>query len=124
MGAILGLVLLIVAGAEEAPAPQSDQAMLTYQEMTAVAPRCRARAGADILVCGRRDADRYRVPYITATPGDPKALTVHQERAKLLARPVPCQERGPFLIGCGMVGVTVSTTLANGKTEVERPPAP
>jgi hypothetical protein len=117
-----GLALLLQAGGA-APAT-TETALLTYEQMTAVAPRCRQRQGADILVCGRRDADKYRVPYITATPGDPKALTVHQERAKLLARPVPCQERGPFLIGCGMVGVTVSTTLANGKTEVERPPAP
>jgi hypothetical protein len=123
MVSTLGLALLLLAGADAA-ATTSEQALITYEKMTAVAPRCRQRGGADILVCGRRDADKYRVPYITAVPGDPKNLTVHQERAKLLARPSPCEENGPFLIGCGMVGVTVSTTLANGKTEVERPPAP
>lgn len=124
MGATFGLALLMLAGPEAATPVGSDQALLTYETMTAVAPRCRQRTGADILVCGRRDADRYRVPYITAVPGDPRNLTVHQERAKLLARPTPCQERGAFLIGCGMAGVTISTTLANGRTEVERPPAP
>lgn len=124
MGSSLGLALLVLAGAGDAAPAKSEQALLTYREMTAVAPRCRTRPGADILVCGRRDADRYRVPFILPTPGDPKNLTVHQERAELLARPSPCEERGPFLIGCGMVGVTVSTKLASGETEVVRPPAP
>lgn len=111
---------LLLAGA---PAP-ADAAMLTYETMTQVAPRCRAREGADILVCGRRDADRYRVPFIVATPGDLRHLGVHAERATLLRRDTGCEAMSAFLVGCGMAGVTVGVNLGSGQAEVARPLAP
>jgi hypothetical protein len=123
MAAASILLLLFAAPPPAAPAAQAA-AMLTYEEMTQVAPRCRQRAGADILVCGRRDADRYRVPFLAATPGDPRRLGVHEERATWLRRPDNCEEMSAFLVGCGSFGVSVSTNLGSGKAEVVRPLAP
>jgi hypothetical protein len=114
------IALLLAAGAAD---PEAEM-LLSYEALTQVAPRCRQRSGADILVCGRRDADRYRVPFVSATPGDPRRLGVREERATWLRRPTGCDERGAFLVGCGMVGVSVSTNLATGKAEVARPLAP
>ncbi len=106
------------------PALAGRSALETYQQKTAAGPRCKAAAsGDDITVCGRRDADRYRVPLVVPTLGDPKLVNVPLERAKLVATESPCQTRGPFLVGCGAVGVSVSTKLGTGKIEY-RPLAP
>lgn len=107
------------------PAVADTAAMDTYLDLTRVEPRCQAAVGGEILVCGRREADKYRVPLITPPPaGSPRIVDVHAERAKLIAIETPCQQRGPHLVGCGMVGVTMSTKLGGtGKVEV-RPIAP
>ena len=105
------------------PALAGPTALETYQEKTAANPRCKAAEGAEITVCGRREADKYRVPLVVPTPGDPKLVNVPLERAKLIATESPCQTRGPFLVGCGAVGVSVSTKLGTGKVEY-RPIAP
>ncbi len=62
--------------------------------------------GDEIMVCGARKADRYRVPLIGYELGDPRGETVEAERERLQHRTTACQDRGPFLIGCGFVGVT------------------
>lgn len=105
-----------------APAAAADP-IDTYRDMTSVAPRCRQATGDEIMVCGRRDADRYRVPFIVPTPGDPKTRGVPEERALLIAGQSPCKSNGPFLVGCGAVGVNVSTKIGGGKVEY-RPLAP
>ena len=46
-----------------------------------------------------------------------------EERAELIATGSPCEQLGPYLIGCGMVGVSVSTRIGTGKIEY-RPLAP
>jgi hypothetical protein len=97
--------------------------MDVYLERTSAEPRCRAAQGDEIMVCGRREADRYRVPFLVPTPGDPKRLGVLEERAMWTREPPPCEQHGPYLIGCGAVGVTVSTKLGTGKIEY-RPLAP
>ena len=86
-------------------------ALETYQQRTTVEPRCRQAAGDEIVVCGRREADRYRVPLIERDPGDPRGETLMGERERIQNKTTPCQQRGPYLVGCGMVGVTVSTTI-------------
>lgn len=112
-------LLLLLAAPASATEP-----MDRYLEQTSVEPRCRAATADEIMVCGRREADKYRLPFVPApTPGDPKARGVHEERSRLVATEAPCQQRGPYLIGCGMVGFKVSTKLATGKTEY-RPLAP
>lgn len=115
---------LILIALIAAPAFGQSSPLDVYQEKTAAGPRCKiSRSGEDITVCGRRDADRYRVPLVVPTPGDPKLVNVPAERARLVATEAPCQTRGPFLVGCGAVGVSVSTKLGTGKVEY-RPLAP
>jgi hypothetical protein len=112
--------LILVAFA--APAGAADP-MDAYFDKTSAEPRCKAAAGSDIVVCGRRYADKYRVPFLIPTRGDPKTRGVHDERAMLIAQESPCQSLGPYLIGCGAVGVSVSTKFGGGKIEY-RPLAP
>ena len=119
MSRMAALITLAIA----APAAATEP-MDLYLEQTSVEPRCRAAKADEIMVCGRRDADRYRVPFVPApTPGDPKARGVHEERSRLTATEVPCQQRGPYLIGCGMVGFKLSTRIGSGEIEY-RPLAP
>lgn len=104
-------------------APDVDQAMARYRDQTRAAADCRDRTGDDILVCSRRDADRWRVPLVQIDPADPKNQSVATERDRLLARTDNCQEKSTFLVGCGMAGVSVSTR--SGVSLIgERPIAP
>lgn len=80
-----------------------------YRRLTRATPHCEARTSADeIAVCGRRDADRYRVPLIEHDPGDPAHEGVAAERERLLARTSNCREKSLFLVGCGSAGATAS----------------
>jgi hypothetical protein len=100
-----------------------DDAIARYREQTVAGPHCAvARSNTDITVCGRRNADRYRVPLVTHDAGDPKNQDVPGERERLLARTSNCEEKSIFLVGCGSVGVSVGTkgVLLGG----ERPLAP
>lgn len=108
-----------------APAAGADGDLIdTYLERTSANPRCKAAVGDEIAVCGRREADRYRVPLVPApTPGDPKARGVPEERARLVATENGCVRMSAMPYGCGMVGVSVSTKLGSGKVEY-RPIAP
>jgi hypothetical protein len=90
-------------------APDLDAALERYRERTKVAIDCRGDRLDDIVICGRRDADRYRVPFNMIDPNDPKNQTVAAERDRLLARTNNCQEKSTFLVGCGKAGVGVST---------------
>jgi hypothetical protein len=112
------LIPLIMA----TPAAAGDP-MDAYLELTSAEPHCRQAAGDEIMVCGRREADRYRVPFLIATPGDPRTRGVPEERAMLIAERTPCEAHGPFLVGCGAVSITVSTKIGGGKIEY-RPLAP
>ena len=119
MSRMAAMLLLGFSGAVPAHAAAID----TYLEKTSAQPRCKAATGDEITVCGRREADRYRVPFVMPTPGDPKLVDVPLERARLIATESPCETRGPFLVGSGAVGVSFSTKLGTGKVEY-RPLAP
>lgn len=67
----------------------------------------------DVTVCGRRAADRFRVPLIVADLGDPLHEGVAAERTRLLARTTPLHDLGPFQVGGGFAGVTM--TAGGGK---------
>jgi hypothetical protein len=100
----MGPILLALAQAAD-----PTTMMATAREVVA-GERCRYdTASTDITVCGLRHADRYRVPFVTHDPGDPRHETVRAERARLLARANPVQDHSPFLVGGGMAGV--STTI-------------
>lgn len=105
---VVAIALILVATQARA-AP--DAILASYRALTTAEPDCSQRAGTDeIIVCGRRDADRYRVPFIAYDAGDPRAETVTGERRRLQHITTPCQDRGPFLVGCGMVGVSIGVS--------------
>ena len=88
----------------------ASDAMTRYREKTVAGPRCAvARDPGEVMVCGRRDADRYRVPLVEKDPADPKNEGVPMERERMLARTSNCEEKSLFLVGCGKVGATVGT---------------
>lgn len=110
------MLMLGLLGLSSAPsAAQSltaEAALATYVERMATRPNCRrSHADNEIIVCGRRDADKYRVPLIEYAAGDPRAESRYGERQRLQHQTTPCQDNGPFLVGCGSVGVSVSTKL-------------
>lgn len=114
--------LLLIAAAT----PDTATLIAAYRARTRSEVRCDASASSsEILVCGKRDADRYRVPFLSHAAGDPAHEGVTGERQRLLYRPSPCQEHGPFLVGCGMAGVGLHAG-GGGKAHVGglRPPAP
>ncbi len=90
-------------------APDLDAAITRYRTATTAGVDCRQASGDDILVCGRRAADRWRVPLIEIDPNAPKNQGVPMERERLLARTNNCAELSTFLVGCGKAGVSVST---------------
>lgn len=108
-------VMLVTAAPAPAALPSADVQTLSllekHRRMTRVELECRAAHGDEIVICGRRDADRYRVPLIEHDAGDPRTETVMDQRERLQNKTTPCQARGPYLVGCGMVGVTVSSTI-------------
>jgi hypothetical protein len=121
MGEAIALLTLLLVQAGAAP-PAGDP-LDAYLALTRVEPRCRQTADStEILVCARRGADRHRVPFLVATPGDPRQTMPREETDRLLARNAPCAERNAMShVGCGMVGITLSTNLGTGAVERERP---
>lgn len=115
---MLALLLLLAAPAE-------DAATLVARSSAMIAgERCHSNPNAtDITVCGRRQADKFRVPFIVHDEGDPRYEAVIVERDRLLNRTNPVKELSPFLVGGGMAGATMSTR--SGLTGVtKRPLAP
>lgn len=120
---LVALTLLLGA----APA-HADIAMDRYRSVTSVEPRCtRPGDGREIMVCGARRADRWRVPYIGGYDvGDPRGESVEGERKRLSAAPrVPCGQ-GAIIANCGGgVGVSMTTSFgASGSQPKLRPLAP
>lgn len=114
--------LLLVLLAVSLPGTARADPMARYQEMTQVAVHACARpSGAhEIVVCGKRAADQWRVPLIEYDAGDPHAETVSDERNRIASAPHLKCGIGAILAGCGMVGVSVSTT-GNGPPKVRTP---
>ena len=104
----LGVALLI-------PVPAHADPLQRYEAMTQVVVHgCgRPNSEREIVVCGRRAADKWRVPMIQYDAGDPRAETVSGERNRLASAPKLKCGVGAILAGCGMAGVSVST---NGRS--------
>lgn len=97
----LGLVLMML---------QDAQGMMA-QAAARLSPERRCihdPHSTDITVCGLRNADRFRVPFIINDPSDPRRQPVRVEREALLARTNPIQEKSPFLVGGGLAGVSAT----------------
>ena len=111
IGWILLGTLAVPAQAAEPPVVQK------YLAMTRVEPRCSApKAGNEIIVCGRRRADRWRVPFVGYEAGDPRNEAVSGERNRLASEPrPPCGTTAFFSTSaCGMVGVSASVGIGPG----------
>jgi len=107
---MLAMVLILAGQSADA-----QSALVRYREVTAVGPHCNTAAnGADITVCARRNADRYRLPIIEPDAGSPKIQDVSAERERLFARTSNCQEKSLFLVGCGKVGVGAKAGFGPG----------
>ncbi len=120
---MLGVACLAVA--QSAPA-QTTSPLAIYERLTTVSPQCHAPTNnTEILVCGRRAADRWRVPFVGYDAGDPRAETVMAERERLAANPqAPCGTAA-ILKNCGAVGVSLSTRFGiDGSGYKLRPLAP
>ena len=119
---IIGLLVVIgVALPVQAAEPPVLQ---NYQAMTRVEPRCSApKAGNEIIVCGRRRADRWRVPYLLKEAGDPSIQDVSAERNRIASEPrAPCGTTAFFATAnCGKVGLSVSTAIGDGAGVKLRP---
>lgn len=100
-----------------------DPLMATAKaRMAAEQPCIQSADETDITVCGMRTADRYRVPFLVHDAGDPKHESIRDERTRLLHRTSPLADLGPFQVGGGMAGVTM--TVGGGDGTSFRKPAP
>lgn len=94
-----------------------------HKKLTSVEPKCRAAVGNEIVICGRREADRYRLPLVIPEAGDPAHETLDQATERLQAKRTACEQKSVFMVGCGMTGVSVGITP--GRSGVRyRPLAP
>ncbi len=99
---------------------QAQSAIEVYREKTSVIVRCVQPGGDQIVVCGRRAADRWRVPFVGFAPGDPEGRTVSEERNRLASEPpVRCGTEA-MLRNCGMVGVKVSTRFSGSGVRLRK----
>ena len=103
--------------------PDLDASVARYRDQTRATVVCGADKPDDIVICDRRAADRFRLPLIEFDPNDPKNESVRAERERLFARTNNCQEKMPFLVGCGKAGIGVSTR-GGLRALGERPLAP
>jgi hypothetical protein len=111
--AIVFMSALLAMPASASEPPLAEQIIAKYTRLTSAEPKCRRNpSGDEIVICGRREADRYRVPLIIPEAGDPGIEGLYAERERLQHITTPCQEHSIFLVGCGMVGVTVGFDLA------------
>ncbi len=104
-------------------APQSTVTTLLadYHSLTRAEIPCRTpNDEGEIVVCSRREADRYRVPFVAPNLGhDFDAARLN----RLIGDPAqqgitPCGE-GAFTVKCGSVGLTATMGL-DGKVKMQQ----
>lgn len=115
------MILLVMLLQDVAPVDAATIVNVYQQQTSARIPCRRTSDGDEIVVCARRNADRYRVPIVDDAQLD---YDTPARRVVALKEPTECDKRSPFLVGCGAAGISVSTSLGrNGKTHL-RPLAP
>lgn len=92
-----------------------------YRSRTQAEIPCRTSSDqSEIIVCSRREADRYRVPFVPPNLGrDSDAARLN----RLIGDPAhqgitPCGE-GAFTVKCGKVGLT-ATIGFDGKVQLQQ----
>lgn len=111
---MLPILLLLLDGAGDAIA--------AYRRKTTVERSCVTDPhSTDLTICGRRRADRFRVPFVGPAAGDRGVQHVSAERNRLLYRRTPVQDLSPFLVGGGLAGAHVSTRGGVGPGEARKP---
>lgn len=110
------LSLMLLAAPQEAP--DADTLMAGYRAKARPDARCREPGDdGEIVVCSRREADKYRVPFVTPSARDSVPLrtaTLVQDVSRL-----DCGQRA-VIAGCGP-GFGVSMTVgADGRTRMVR----
>ncbi|UYY57725.1 hypothetical protein [Sphingomonas sp. S2-65] len=103
------MLIALLVMVQEVPAVHA--ALSSYRELTRVEPGCRRGPREDeIVICARRQADRYRLPLATTYEGGENP---DKRVGKLLdTAPPPCGQ-GAFTVRCGAAGV--STTMGGGR---------
>lgn len=117
---MLAMVLMMQAIPIDAARLVAETRLLTRATV-----ECRqSRAGEEITVCARRDADKWRVPLLTPDPGAIDPDDVPAQRERLIAQPSNCTEMKLMAYGCGAVGVTMHSGRGGTRLESLRPLAP
>jgi hypothetical protein len=112
---MLLLSMMLLAAQDGDPV---SSAMTSYRTLTRGDVPCERPDGDDeIVVCGNRAADRYRVPFVSAG----RARDSVPARTSYLTQDVgaPSCGNGAFLKNCGAVGISVSMG-SDGSTMVRR----
>ena len=101
------LTLLALAQAGN-PAELPDPLIVRARALTSVAARCDAQPNPDeVVVCARRRADAYRLPFVGSRTGGTRADPTPDERLAGIRPRTECENLSPFLVGCGSVGVGI-----------------
>ena len=74
---------------------------------------------AAVVICGRRKANRYRLPLQAAVPPGPTLLDVAGERAALLHRTTPVGEVRAFPVVGGLSRPSIVSTFGSGSHSEE-----
>ncbi|WP_294261809.1 hypothetical protein [uncultured Sphingomonas sp.] len=117
---MLALMLMIQAAPVDAARLVAEARFLTR----AIVECRQSREGEAITVCARRDADKWRVPFVTPDPGAIDPDDVPRERSKLIARPNNCTEMKLMAYECGMAGASMTSGNRGTRFEAPRPLAP
>ena len=121
------VALALVATAPTAAFAETDTADVErYRTLTSVEPRCvRPSNDSEILVCGTRRADRWRVPFVGYDAGDPRGETIEGERKRLASEPPRKCGNEWALRNCGSVGVATTIGFGASGSDIRwRPLAP
>ena len=103
-------------------APPVSAAIAEYRAKTAGDVKCRVADDSDeVVICALRDADRYRVPFVSPS----RRELPDQRVARLVGqRTEPECGKGAFTAHCGSVGVGATMGNGRGLRWSERPLAP
>ena len=106
------MVAVVVAGCA---VPAHADVIDHYQQLTQVTVHGCAKPASshEILVCGNRRADHWRVPFLDYDAGDPRGETVSMERNRLASQPQLRCGLTLFTNNCkGKVGIGYSSNFA------------